>query len=408
MRSYLSYLECTACGETYSAEEPHTICPRCGKVLFARYDLEAAKAQLDRDALARRPRGMWRWFEIMPVRNPDHIITLGEGDTPLLPAGRLGEVLGSGKLWIKDEGLNPTGSFKARGLSAAVSKAKELGITSMAIPSAGNAAAALAAYGARAGMRIYQFMPQDVPEMMRKESHQYGAHAYLVRGLINDAGRMMREGTKRKGWFDVSTLREPYRQEGKKTMGLELAEHFGWTLPDAIIYPTGGGTGLVGMWKAFHELEQLGWIGPKRPKMIVVQAEGCAPIVRAYQAGQRHAELFPNAHTIAPGIRVPVAIGDYLILDAVRASGGTAVAVSDAEIMRDMREMARLAGVFASPEGAATLSAYKRLRASGFLSPDDVTVLFNCGSAFKNAELIQAPTLPVLDPNDPAWLDQVA
>jgi threonine synthase len=377
-------------------------------VLFARYDLEAAKAQLDRDALARRPRGMWRWFEIMPVRNPDHIITLGEGDTPLLPAGRLGEVLGSGKLWIKDEGLNPTGSFKARGLSAAVSKAKELGITSMAIPSAGNAAAALAAYGARAGMRIYQFMPQDVPEMMRKESHQYGAHAYLVRGLINDAGRMVREGTKRKGWFDVSTLREPYRQEGKKTMGLELAEHFGWTLPDAIIYPTGGGTGLVGMWKAFHELEQLGWIGPKRPKMIVVQAEGCAPIVRAYQAGQRHAELFPNAHTIAPGIRVPVAIGDYLILDAVRASGGTAVAVSDAEIMRDMREMARLAGVFASPEGAATLSAYKRLRASGFLSPDDVTVLFNCGSALKNAELIQAPTLPVLDPNDPAWLDQVA
>jgi threonine synthase len=372
MRSYLSYLECTACGETYSAEEPHTICPRCGKVLFARYDLEAAKAQLDRDALARRPRGMWRWFEIMPVRNPDHVVTLGEGDTPLLPAGRLGEVLGSGN------------------------------------PSAGNAAAALAAYGARAGMRIYQFMPQDVPEMMRKESHQYGAHAYLVRGLINDAGRMVREGTKRKGWFDVSTLREPYRQEGKKTMGLELAEHFGWTLPDAIIYPTGGGTGLVGMWKAFHELEQLGWIGPKRPKMIVVQAEGCAPIVRAYQAGQRHAELFPNAHTIAPGIRVPVAIGDYLILDAVRASGGTAVAVSDAEIMRDMREMARLAGVFASPEGAATLSAYKRLRASGFLSPDDVTVLFNCGSAFKNAELIQAPTLPVLDPNDPAWLDQVA
>jgi len=407
-QSYLSHLECTYCGETYSADELHTTCPKCGKVLFARYDLEAARAHLDRDALACRPRGMWRWFEIMPVRDPANMVTLGEGDTPLLPAGRLGERLGTERLWIKDEGLNPTGSFKARGLSAAVSRARELGARAIAIPSAGNAASALAAYGARAGLAVYQFMPQDVPEMMRKEAHQYGARTYLVKGLINDAGRLVREGARRKGWFDVSTLREPYRQEGKKTMGLELAQHFGWVLPDAIIYPTGGGTGIVGMWKAFNELEQLGWIGAKRPRVIVVQAEGCAPIVRAYQGGQRHAELFADAHTIAPGIRVPVAIGDYLILDAVRSSGGTAIAVSDEEIARDMREMAHLAGVFASPEGAATLSAYKRLRAEGFLSPDDVTVLFSCGSAFKNAELIHPPPLPVLDPNDPGWLDQVA
>lgn len=408
MHSYLSHLQCTYCGETYSADELHTTCPKCGKVLFARYDLASAKQHFRRDDLLRRAPNMWRWFEIMPVRDPSHVVTLGEGCTPLLPAGRLGEQLGTAHLWIKDEGLNPTGSFKARGLSAAVSKAKELGVTAVAIPSAGNAASALAAYGARAGMAVYQFMPQDVPEMMRKESTQYGARAYLVKGLINDAGRLVREGTKSQGWFDVSTLREPYRQEGKKTMGLELAEHFGWTLPDAIIYPTGGGTGIVGMWKAFDELEQLGWIGPQRPKMIVVQAAGCAPIVRAFEAGQRHAELFANAHTLAPGIRVPMAIGDYLILDAVRASGGTAVTVSDEEIVRDMREMARLAGVFASPEGAATLSAYRKLRASGFLSADDRTVLFNCGSAFKNAELITPEPLPVLDPDDPNWLGQIA
>ncbi len=407
MRSFLSHLECSYCGATYSADELHTTCPKCGKVLLARYDLQAARQHLTPEALCRRPANMWRWFEIMPVRDPANVVTLGEGCTPLLSAGRLGERLGTDRLWIKDEGLNPTGSFKARGLSAAVSKAKELGVTAVAIPSAGNAASALAAYGARAGLAVYQFMPQDVPEMMRKEGFQYGARAYLVQGLINDAGRLVREGAARKGWFDVSTLREPYRQEGKKTMGLELAEQFDWRLPDAIIYPTGGGTGIVGMWKAFAELEQLGWIGAKRPKMIVAQAEGCAPIVRAFEAGQRHAELFPNAHTIAPGIRVPVAIGDYLILDAVRQSGGTAVAVSDAEILRDMREMAQWAGVFASPEGAATLSAYKRLRASGFLSPDDVTVLFSCGSAFKNAELIAPPPLPVLDPNQPDVLEAI-
>lgn len=407
MQSFLSHLECSSCGKTYPPDELHTTCPKCGKVLLARYDLGAARHHLSREIVRMRPADMWRWFELMPIRDPANIVTLGEGCTPLLHAGRLGEALGTDTLFIKDEGRNPTGSFKARGLSAAVSKARELGVKAIAIPSAGNAASALAAYGARAGIKVYQFVPQDVPLMMRKEAHQYGAHMIMVKGLINDAARLVREGVKRFGWFDVSTLREPYRQEGKKTMGFELAEQLDWKLPDAVIYPTGGGTGIVGMWKAFEELERLGWIDTKRPKMIAVQAEGCAPIVRAFHAGQRHAELFPNAHTIAPGIRVPVAFGDYLILDIIRASGGTAVAVSDEEILRDMREMATLAGVFASPEGAATLSAYKRLRATGFLSADELVVLFNCGSAFKNAELIEAAPEIVLDPSQPDALEQL-
>lgn len=401
MRSYLSHLQCSYCGEAYSADEVHTTCPKCGKVLFARYDLDAARRGFSREDLARRPFNMWRWFEIMPVRDPANVVTLGEGCTPLLHAQALGRQLGAERLYIKDEGLNPTGSFKARGLSAAVSRAKELGVKAIAIPSAGNAASALSAYGARAGMTVYEFMPKDVPEMMRKEGYHYGSRVFLVDGLINDAGKIVRENARAKGWFDVSTLKEPYRAEGKKTMGLELAEHFGWDLPDAILYPTGGGTGIVGMWKAFDELEQLGWIGPKRPKMIVVQAEGCAPIVKAFQEGKRHADAFPNARTLAPGIRVPVAIGDYLMLDAVRASGGTAITVSDDEILRDMREMARLEGVFASPEGAAPLAAYKKLLASGFLAPEETAVLFSCGSAFKNAELIAPEPPPVLDPNDP-------
>jgi threonine synthase len=401
MKSYLSHLQCSYCNETYSADEIHTTCAKCGKVLLAHYDLVAARRHFSKDDVLRRPHNMWRWFEIMPVRDAANVVTLGEGCTPLLHARALGRMLGSTHLYIKDEGLNPTGSFKARGLSAAVSKAKELGVQRIAIPSAGNAASALSAYGARAGMAVYEFMPQDVPEMMRKEGWQYGSRVHLVKGLINDAGKIVRENTKAKGWFDVSTLREPYRQEGKKTMGLELAEHFDWELPDAILYPTGGGTGIVGMWKAFDELEQLGWIGPKRPKMIVVQAEGCAPIVKAFNEGKRHAEVFANANTLAPGIRVPVAIGDYLMLDAVRASGGTAITVSDAEILRDMREMAQHEGVFASPEGAAPLSAYKKLLAQGFLAPEEKTVLFSCGSALKNAELIVPEDPPLLDPADP-------
>lgn len=400
MKSYLTHLECTYCGEHYSADELHNTCRKCGRVLYARYDLDAAKRALTKDEVTRRRGGMWRWFEIMPVRDPANVVSLGEGSTPLLHAQRLGERLGTGSLYIKEEGLNPTGSFKARGISAAVSKAKELGVKAIGMPSAGNAASATSAYGARAGMDIYVFMPKDAPDMNRKDCYAFGAHVYLVDGLINDAGKIVRETAPSRGWFDISTLKEPYRQEGKKTMGLELAEHFGWSLPDAVLYPTGGGTGIVGMWKAFDELERMGWIGSKRPKMIVVQAEGCSPIVTAYRKGERHAELFANAQTVAPGIRVPVAIGDYLILDAVRQSGGTCVAVSDAEILDAMGEIARTEGIFASPEGAATLPAYRHLLDTGFLSPDEKVVLFNCGSAFKNAELFE-PKLEILNPKDP-------
>lgn len=397
MKSYLDHLECTNCGKTYSAEELHTTCPACGKVLYARYDLAAARKHFTPDDPLKRPGNMWRWFEVMPVRDEANVVTLGEGYTPLLEARNLGRRFGAQNLYIKEEGLNPTGSFKARGLSAAVSKAKELGVGAIGMPSAGNAGAALAAYGARAGMEINVFVPEDTPEMMKKEGYVYGAHVYLVRGLINDAGKIVRDNAAARGWFDVSTLKEPYRAEGKKTMGYELAEHFGWELPDAVLYPTGGGTGIVGMWKAFDEMEQLGWVGSKRPKMISVQAEGCAPIVKAFHDGTRHADLWPNAHTLAPGIRVPVAIADYLMLDAMRASGGTGVMVSDEEIMEAMHEMARLEGVFAAPEGAATYSGYKKLMESGFLKPEERIVLFNTGSGLKTPELLSGYSLPYWD-----------
>ncbi|MBX7214851.1 MAG: threonine synthase [Thermoflexales bacterium] len=407
MKSFITHLECTYCGETYSCDEIHNTCKKCGKVLYARYDLAGAAKVLSKADLLRRPGNMWRWFEIMPVKNPANVVTLGEGYTPLLPALRLGKRFGSSRLFIKEEGLNPTGSFKARGMSAAVSKAKELGVTAIGAPSAGNAASALSAYGARAGMKIAVFMPTDAPEMMKREGHMYGADVYLVKGLINDAGAIVRAASPSRGWFDVSTLKEPYRQEGKKTMGLELAEQFNWELPDAILYPTGGGTGIVGMWKAFDELERMGWIGSKRPKMIVVQAEGCSPIVKAWREGKRHAELFPNASTIAAGLRVPIAIGDYLMIDALSRSNGTAISVTDAEIREAMGEVAREEGVFSSPEGAATWAAYKRLIADKFLSPDDSAVLFNCGSLLKNAELIDISGLPVLDPKDPELLTKI-
>ncbi len=406
MKSYLTHLQCTQCGQTYSAEQLHTTCPACGKVLYARYDLDAARKHFSRDDLARRPASMWRWFELMPVRDERNIVTLGEGQTPLLPALRLGREFSAEHLYIKEEGLNPTGSFKARGLSAAVSKAKELGVRAIGMPSAGNAGAALAAYGARAGMDIYVFVPADTPEMMKREGTVYGAHVYLVKGLINDAGKIVRDNAAARGWFDVSTLKEPYRAEGKKTMGLELAEQFQWELPDAILYPTGGGTGIVGMWKAFEELEALGWIGARRPKMISVQAEGCAPIVKAFHAGARHADAWPNAQTIAPGIRVPAAIGDYLMLDAMRASGGTGVTVSDDEILAAMNTMARLEGLFAAPEGAATYAGYRKLITAGWLKPEDRVVLFNTGSGLLTSELVRGQ-YPVLDPRDPQVNQQI-
>jgi threonine synthase len=387
MKSYLTHLECSDCGQTFSATELHTVCPACGKVLFARYDLEAARRAMTREAVAARKGSMWRWFEIMPVLDEANVVSLGEGDTPLLRAKGIEGATGTREVWVKDEGLNPTGSFKARGLSAAVSKAKELGVSSIAIPSAGNAASALAAYGARAGIEAWIFMPSDTPDAMKNECHVYGAHLELVDGLINDCARIVREQGPSRGWFDVSTLREPYRAEGKKAMGLEVAEQLGWRLPDVIVYPTGGGTGIVGMWKAFDELEALGWIGSDRPRVVSVQAEGCAPIVKAYEAGERHADTWQDAHTIAPGIRVPAAIADYLILDAVRQSGGTAVTVSDEEILTAMGEIARLEGIFAAPEGAATYAGYKKLLEKGVLDPTETVVLFQTGSGLKTHEL---------------------
>ena len=388
MKSYLSHLECTNCGQQHSAETLQTICSACGKVLYARYDLEAAKRELTRETIEAREPSMWRWFELMPVREEHNVVTLGEGGTPLLPAHGIEAETGARQVFVKEEGLNPTGSFKARGLSAAVSKAKELGVEKLAIPSAGNAASALSAYGARAGIETFIFMPADTPDAMKNECKVYGAKVELVDGLISDAGRIVRERGPAEGWCDVSTLREPYRAEGKKTMGLELALQFDWKLPDVLVYPTGGGTGIVGMWKAFDELEALGWIGPERPRFISVQAEGCAPIVRAYDAGVREAEPWQDAHTIAPGIRVPAAIADYLILDAIRDSHGTAVSVSDDEILTAMGEVARLEGIFAAPEGAAGYAGYKKLLAQGRLDPAESVVLFNTGSGLKTHELV--------------------
>ncbi|HEV2357004.1 MAG TPA: threonine synthase, partial [bacterium] len=359
--NYLHHLECTACGATYSADELHTVCPACGKVLYPRYDLERARGELSRDALSGRPASMWRYHELMPVRDPANIVTLGEGMTPLLPMPGIRRKLGLRHVFCKEEGLNPTGSFKARGLSAAISRAMELGVRTIAMPSAGNAASAAAAYCARAHLDLYLVMPVDAPQTNKAECAAYGAHTYLIHGLITDAGRVLRQAGGGRGWFDMSTLREPYRVEGKKTLGYELAEQLDWRLPDVIIYPTGGGTGIVGMWKAFAEMEALGWIGPQRPRMIVVQAAGCAPMVRAYQEGKEKAEPWRDAQTIAAGLRVPEAIGDYLILRAVRESGGTAYSVTDGAILGDMRELAREDGVFACPEGAATYGALKAM-----------------------------------------------
>src|SRR5262245_10967534 len=394
--SALSHLECSACQKRWEVNALQTLCRSCNKVLLARYDLVSAKETLTKESLAQRPRGMWRWRELLPVRDEQHIVTLGEGDTPLLPAPRLGSPFGCQRLFIKDEGLNPTGSFKARGISAAVSRAIELGVREMAIPTAGNAGSALAAYGARAGLTTHLFMPEDTPELNKKEAAIYGAQVTLVRGLISDCGAMVRDRAPKKGWFDVSTLKEPYRAEGKKTMGLELAEQFGWDVPDVIVYPTGGGTGVVGIWKAFDELQSMGLIGPRRPRMISVQASGCAPIVRAFREGLSQAPAWTNAATIASGLRVPAAVADYLILKVIRDSGGTALEVSDPEIVEAMSEMGRREGIFAAPEGAATWAALKRLMADRLVGPDERIVLLNTGSGIKYPELVNAE-LPVVD-----------
>jgi threonine synthase len=388
-RSFLSHLECSNCGLRHGAEQLQTVCTACGKVLFARYDLDGVRAAVTPEAFAGRRWDMWRYAELLPIRDQNNVVSLGEGLTPLVRVrleARQALGIERGEVLLKDEGQNPTASFKARGQAAAISRARELGARAVALPSAGNAGAAAAAYAAAAGLTCHVAMPRDVPEINRVEAEVYGAEVILVDGLISDAGRVIRELAPAKGWFDVSTLREPYRQEGKKTMGLELAEQGGWgddCLPDVIVYPTGGGTGIVGMRKAFDEMQALGWIGARRPKMVVVQSEGCAPIVRAFDRGERFAEPWENAQTIAAGLRVPAAIGDYLILDAVRDTGGTAIAVSEQAIVDAQLEMGRLAGVYAAPEAAATWSATAALRRNGFLQGDERVVLFCTGMGLK-------------------------
>jgi len=388
MRSYLAGLTCTACDAAFDADALHGTCPSCGKVLFARYDLVALRAAMPAPAFGERPPDLWRYRELLPVTDVRHAISLGEGGTPLVAAPRAAAAVGldRGQLLIKDEGLNPTGSFKARGLSLAVARAAELGVRDVALPSAGNAGAAAAAYAAAHGIGCHVAMPRDAPAVNQAEAAVYGAELILVDGLIDAAGRLVRERCAADGWFDLSTLKEPYRVEGKKTMGIELAEAGGWGdawCPDVVVYPTGGGTGIVGMWKAFAELEELGWIGARRPRMVVVQSTGCAPIVRAFEAGADHAEPWTDARTLAAGIRVPSALGDYLILGAVNDSGGTAIAVRDEEIVEAQRTLGRLAGIYAAPEGAATYAALPHLVASGFLSGDERVVLFNTGSGIK-------------------------
>jgi threonine synthase len=378
--TFVTHLECGLTGERYEPDRLHGL-SRAGRPLLVRYDLAGVRAALSRERLAARPQTLWRYRELLPVRRPENVVSLGEVVTPLIALPRLAAA--GGELLVKDEGRLPTGSFKARGLALAVSMAKELGVTTMAMPTNGNAGAAMAAYCSRAGIKSYVFCPDDTPEVNVREIALQGAEVFLVDGLIDDCGRLVAEGEKAAGWFNCSTLREPYRIEGKKTMGLELAEQLGWQVPDVIFYPTGGGTGLIGMWKAFAELEELGWIGSKRPRMVAVQAEGCAPMVKAWEDGVEHAPRWENAHTFAAGIRVPVAVGDFLILRAVRDSGGFAVAVSDTAIAEAWREVAHREGLLLCPEGAATYAAYKQAVADGRIGPGERAVLFNCASGLK-------------------------
>jgi threonine synthase len=380
--TFVTHLDCALTGERYPADAVHNL-SRAGKPLLVRYDLAGVAQALSKAALAARPPDLWRYRELLPVRRAQDIVSLGEAITPLIALPRLAEKLGARDILVKDEGRLPTGSFKARGLVMAVSMAKALGIKHMAMPTNGNAGAALAAYATRAGIRSTVFCPADTPEVNVSEIELQGATVYRVNGLIDDCGKIVNEGKATAGWFDTSTLKEPYRIEGKKTMGLELAEQLGWDVPDVILYPTGGGTGLIGMWKAFAELEAIGFIGAKRPRMIAVQAAGCAPMVRAYEAGLEHAPRWEDAHTIAAGIRVPQAIGDFLILRAVRDSGGFAVAVTDAAIIAALDEVAREEGLLLCPEGAATYAAYKQALAAGRLRASDRVVLFNCATGLK-------------------------
>ncbi len=381
----LSHLECSLCQKRHERGEIHNLCS-CGGPLLVRYDLEKARENWSREWLAGSPSSMWRYAPVLPVGRPESVVSLGEGFTPLVRADRLGAKIGAKNLWVKDEGMNPTGSFKARGMSCAISMCVELGVKKVAVPSAGNAASATAAYAAAAGLEAHIFMPRDVPQANYIECKAMGAHVTLVDGLISDCGRIVSERKAAEGWFDVSTLKEPYRIEGKKTMGYELAEQFRWELPDTVFYPTGGGVGMIGMWKAFDEMEQLGWISSKRPKMICVQVAGCQPVVRAFEQGAGRSEFWQNAYTVASGLRVPKPLGDFLVLEAVRESGGTAVAVTDEEMLDAGIELAAMEGMFAAPEGAACFAALKNLLASGFLKAEDRIAVYNTGSGLKYLE----------------------
>ncbi|HEV2747102.1 MAG TPA: threonine synthase [Allosphingosinicella sp.] len=380
--NFVTHLECSMTGERYEADRLHGL-SRAGRPLLVRYDLERVGEALTKSALAARPADMWRWRELLPVRAKEHIVSLGEAATPLVPLARIGAGLGAGELWVKDEGRLPTGSFKARGIAVAVAMAKALGVTRIAMPTNGNAGAALAAYAGRAGIETIVFCPEDTPDINVREIALQGARVYRVNGLIDDCGKIVGDGAAAGRWFDMSTLKEPYRIEGKKTMGLELAEQLGWRLPEVIFYPTGGGTGLIGMWKAFAELEAVGLIGPERPRMVAVQAEGCAPIVKAWERGEEHAPRWENAHTVAAGIRVPRAVGDFLILRAVRESGGFAIAVSDAALTRAVEDAAREDGLLLCPEGGATLAAWREAIAAGLVQPEERALLFNCATGLK-------------------------
>jgi threonine synthase len=403
MKNFVTHLECANCGDRYDANLVHGLCVKCQRPLWVKYDLAALGKKFSKQDLASRPQTLWRYLELLPVNDPAKIVSLTETVTPVVPTPRLGAAFGVQHLFVKDESRLPTGSFKARGMALAVTKANEFGIRRVAAPTAGNAGGAMAAYAARAGMESYVFMPQDTPAINVKECWLAGAKTFRVNGLINDCGRIVGEGKTKKNWFDLSTLKEPYRIEGKKTMGLELAEQLDWELPDVILYPTGGGTGLIGMWKAFAELEQLGWLkSSRKPRMISCQSDGCAPIATAFAKGERFAPKFENAATIASGVRVPVAVGDFMILDAVRASGGTAIAVPENVIAPWMKKSISLEGLAICPETAVCLGALEILLARGEIKPDERIVVFNTGAAQKYPEAVheEIPLLDIFQPLD--------
>ncbi|MBM3838795.1 MAG: threonine synthase [Verrucomicrobia bacterium] len=399
--SFVTHLECAHCGQRYDAAQVHNLCTACQRPLWVRYDLGALRKGFPKKALFGRPPTIWRYLEMLPVQEPKNIVSLTETITPILEAKRLASEFRVKHLYVKDESRLPTGSFKARGMALAISKAKEFGITRVAVPTAGNAGGALAAYAARAGMEAYVFMPDDTPSINQKECFLAGAKTFLVNGLITDCGRLVGEGNKAKGWFDVSTLKEPYRIEGKKTMGLELAEQFDWELPDVILYPTGGGTGLIGMWKAFAELDALGWLkSSKKPRMVSCQSDGCAPIATAFARGERFAKKFENAKTVASGLRVPAAVGDFMILDAVRESGGVAIATPEADIPKWMRLASTMEGLALCPETAVCFGALEILLKRGAIKPNEQILIFNTGAAQKYPEAVRED-LPRLDITKP-------